>query len=107
MDGKLHKEGDIYKIIELDGRTFALKYGYYSEHEREKGWPVPIMPDFITEPSFSSGGFPYATRIQDSCEHYRPKNQKGDFWCGDCEYYSNAKEDIGLCLCDKRKSDKK
>ena len=24
MDGKLHNEGDIYKIIELDGKTFTV-----------------------------------------------------------------------------------
>ena len=30
------KEGDLYKIIELFGRSFEIKYGYYEEYEKGK-----------------------------------------------------------------------
>ena len=40
----MHKirDGDIYKIIELHGSTFELRYGYYEEYERGREEPVPI-----------------------------------------------------------------
>ena len=28
-------EGDLYKIVNLGGRTFELRFGYYEEYERE------------------------------------------------------------------------
>lgn len=103
MDGKLHNEGDLYKTIKVDGIVFTLKYGFYSETERETGWPIPILPDFLNAPIYTRDGFPLATRIQDSCEHYCAKNEKGDYWCGDCKHFSNPKEDVGICLCEKRR----
>lgn len=103
MDGKLHNEGEVYKTLNVSGREFVIRYGYYSEIERDSGQPIPVMLDFISEPLYTSHGLPFVTRIQDACEHYIAKCGRGDGWCADCKYYSDAREDIGVCLCEKRK----
>ncbi len=103
MDGKKHNEGEIYKTITVSGVEFAILYGYYSESERELGFPIPILPDFEAEPVYASCGRPYVTRIQDACEHYAPKRGVGDNWCADCRHYPDSKSDIGVCQCEQRK----
>lgn len=38
----LPKEGDIYKVVKIDGHVFELRFGFYEEFEREKGEPVVV-----------------------------------------------------------------
>ncbi len=96
------QEGDVYKVITLAGREFVLKYGYYSDSERD-GDPMPIMPDFEKEPFFDENGNPFVARIQDACAHYSPRLSVGDGWCADCEHYPDEKEDIGICQCENNR----
>ena len=103
MDGKMHGEGEIYKILTVAEREFTILYGYYSESEREIGFPTPILPDFTVDPLYTEDGWPFSARIQDACEHYAPTNGNGDGWCADCCYYSDKKEDIGICRCEHRR----
>lgn len=96
------KEGDIYKVITLAGREFVLRYGYYSDAERD-GDPMPILPDFEKEPCFDENGSPLVTRIQDACEHYSPRGSIGDGWCADCKHYPDENGDLGICQCENNK----
>ncbi len=40
------REGDLFKIIELHGATFEIRYGYYEDIDRKYD-PVVIYPDFV------------------------------------------------------------
>lgn len=96
-------EGDIYKIINLAGRSFVLRYGYYSDTERD-GEPMPILPDFEKNPIYDEHGNLCVTRIQDACAHYLPRGgASGDGWCADCKHYPDEKEDIGVCKCENNR----
>ncbi len=92
-------EGDIYKKITVSGKTFVILYGYYSDKERD-GEPMPVLPDFDMVPVYDGEGRRLVTRIQDACKHYKPKTEKGDGWCSDCEYFPDPREDIGICQCE-------
>lgn len=93
-------EGDIYKIITVSDKTFVLRYGYYSDSERD-GEPMPIMPDFEREPFYDKNGKRFVTRIQDACQSYCPRDgARGDGWCADCSFYPDAMQDIGICQCE-------
>ncbi len=96
-------EGDIYKIINICGIEFVLRYGFYSESERELGEPIPILPNFNETPFFTENGMPLVTCIQDACKHYCPKNGTGDGWCADCIYFPNECDEIGICQSEKNK----
>lgn len=99
------KEGEIYKTLTVSDKTFVLRYGYYSDIDRE-GEPVPILPDFESKPLYDENGQPFVTRIQDACDRYLPRNgPPGDGWCSDCEHYPDEKEDIGICQCEQKKTD--
>lgn len=95
-------EGDIYKTVTVAGKTFVLRYGYYSDTERD-GEPMPILPDFEKEPHYDEQGNMCVTRIQDSCAHYAPRGESADGWCADCRHYPDEKEDIGVCQCEHNK----
>ncbi len=97
------KEGDIYKNVTLYGQTFRLFYGYYEDFERsaDGNEPMPIYPDFIQNPLFTAEGFPFATAMQDICEHYDGK-KKGDS-CMECKHFEPSEELFGICKCDLRK----
>ena len=78
------KENDVYKVIILHGKRFEIKYGYYEEIDRAFE-PVPIYPDFISEPVYTAKGIPFATAYQDVCEHYVAKpNINSEKWCDKC-----------------------
>ncbi len=99
----LPKEGDLYKVIKVGETEFTIYYGYYSESDRFLESPMPILPDFLKNPQYSSCGRPFVTRIQDACEHYKTHdNTEGDGWCADCKYYLNKDDDIALCKNKKR-----
>lgn len=96
------KEGDVYKDVTLYGRTFRLFYGYYEDFERNSGdnEPIPIYPDFIKEPVYTSDGYPFVTAMQDICEYYIGR-KKGDS-CMDCKHFEPSQELFGICKCERR-----
>lgn len=96
------KEGDLYKIIELHGRIFEIRYGYYEETDR-RFEPIEIYPDFTKTPVYTSDGFPFVTLMQDSCEHYTRINNDPDNDCGNCKYMERGDELIAVCKCDSRR----
>lgn len=102
------REGDHYKTVRLHGHTFELYYGFYEECDRENPdiEPMPIYPDFLKSPKFTSTGFPFVTKMQDACEHYKGKDSK-ESECADCEYYRHGDDLIGTCACSKNNRCKK
>ncbi len=95
---KEYKEGDLYKILHINGKTFEIRYGYNSEEERQRWSPTPIFPDFEKEPLFTEEGKPFVTAIQNVCEYYKPKEKvSGEEWCNDCTKFSLNNEMIGIC----------
>ena len=58
------KEGDLYKIITVFGKTFELRYGYYAENERQSKFNevTPIYPDFRKDPLHTMEGYPFVTQ---------------------------------------------
>ena len=91
------RDGDLYKIVELYGRRFELRYGYYEEFERESGEPVPILPNFKDAPVYTEDGFPFVTQMQELCEHGESQFKEG--CCADCRYYRDGEDLIGVCDC--------
>ncbi len=100
------KEGDIYKIVSLHGKTFTLRYGYYAECDRNNPLcrPIPIYPDFRASPAYNAEGIPFVTEIQDACEHFRGASVKTeDSTCGECVHYRRGSDWIGVCKCEMRR----
>ena len=96
------REGDVYKIVEIFGRRFELRYGYYEEYERERGEPpIPIYPDFRETPLYTAEGYPFVTQMQELCEHGESGFEDGV--CADCRYYRDGDELIGVCLLEKNR----
>ena len=97
------QEGTLYKIIKLEGVTFELYYGYYEDKDRDNPLcsPIPIYPDFIGSPQYTDSGLPFATDMQDACEHFIGKDPNDG--CFGCAHYKRGEEFLGLCLCEKRK----
>lgn len=95
------KEGDLYKITEVEGTRFELYYGYDSEEEKKRGWePTVIYPDFIGQPQHTASGSPFATAFQEVCPYYKKKStQNDDDWCDLCEYFEKGDDLIGVCRC--------
>ncbi len=96
-------EGELFKIIQVEGMTFEIRYGYYEECDRHSkdAQPVEIYPDFIEKPQYTGEGVPFATEMQSSCEHYKGKIYE-DSVCGDCAFYQGCDELLGLCTCPKK-----
>ena len=95
------RDGDLYKIITLHGRTFALRYGYYEEFERARGEPIPIYPSFRESPLYTDEGYPFVTAMQDACSHHSGGNP--EYGCHSCLYYKGGEELLGICVCDENK----
>ncbi len=93
------KEGEIYKTIVVEGRSFEIRYGYYEDYEREKWDPIPIYPNFLESPVYSKDGYPFVTRTQDACIHYISRMKSGDSWCADCIHFPDETQEIGICRC--------
>ena len=53
------KEGDLYKIIDLYGTKFEIRYGYYDEKDRHSKYSelIPIFPDLYKNPKYTKEGF--------------------------------------------------
>lgn len=93
------REGDIHEEVCVGGHSFVIRYGYYSEEERQSTPPIPIYPCFVAQPRYTAEGHPLVTRIQDACEHYTPRSGEGDNWCADCVHCVSSHVEIGICEC--------
>ena len=102
------KEGDLYKVITAGGRTFEIRYGYYDPVlERGHTDPMPIFPDFIKHPIYTTDGYLFVTADQEICEHFSPKsNISGEGWCNDCECLEHCEEFLGICRSPERRERK-
>ena len=104
-----HIEGELYKRVELYGRTFDLYYGYYDECDRINPLcePIVIYPDFSKEPLYTDGGEPIVTMMQDACHLYDGEEKKTpNTTCADCKYFQRGEEWFGVCLCKENKKEK-
>lgn len=100
----LHKEGELYKTVEIQGKTFELYYGYYEERDRNNplAEPMPIYPDFLKAPSYTDGGVPFVTMMQDACENY-DGDDTAERDCSQCRYFVHCVELFGICKCEKNR----
>lgn len=94
------KEGDLYKIINLYGKTFEIRYGFYEERDRLGRYaePIEIYPDFIRSPQFTDDGIPFVTAIQTPCPYFSG-NKDANSTCEECAYYQHSEELLGICTC--------
>ncbi len=94
------REGELYKILQIHDRQFELRYGYYELCERENPVqePMPIYPDFVTSPQYTSEGFPFVTMMQDICPYF--SGERDCFSeCAECGFYRHGDDLIGICAC--------
>ena len=98
------KEGDLYKIIHLQGKTFEIRYGFYEERDRHSQYaePMEIYPDFIKEPQYTQEGIPFVTAFQSPCDYFIGKLNENST-CEECESYRHGEELIGLCHCSRNR----
>ena len=91
------KEGDIFEVVKIYGKTFEIYYGYYEEFERESfyGEPVPVYPDLKTNPEYDSDGTPIVTEMQIACERYSGSSNEDS--CGKCTHFKKGDKLFGLC----------
>jgi len=97
------KDGDLYKIITLFDKVFEIRYGYYEDYERESGEPIPIYPDFKSNPEYTDEGLPFVTQMQELCEH--GESSFADGCCADCRHYRDGEDLIGVCTNIKNKKE--
>jgi len=97
------REGELYRVVNVQGTQFSLYYGYYEEIDRANplAKPIPIYPDLLREPQYTEKGDRIVTMMQDGCEHYRGM-RNGDDSCGDCKHFLRCEELFGIC---KRKTE--
>ena len=102
---EVHREGELYKSVELHGKRFVLYYGYYEECDRVNPLcdPIPIYPDFLKAPVYTDSGEPFVTAMQDVCEGYRGDAPSPDTTCADCEYFKRGEDWFGICDFPKNK----
>ena len=94
------KEGDLFKVIRLYGKTFEIRYGYYEEQDRDYHYaePMEIYPDFLKCPQYTEDGLPFVTAIQEPCPCF--DGEKHDnITCEECSHYLQGEELIGVCVC--------
>ena len=97
------REGEIYKVVTTFGKTFELKYGYYSEIDRA-GAPDIIYPDFLTAPIYTDAGELFVTMMQDACEAFASPAAHGeDSTCAECAHFTRGEEWFGICTCPQKK----
>ncbi len=102
------REGDLYKIVDVAGKSFEIRYGYSCDGERARWEPIPIYPDFTASPEYTAEGYPFVTAYQDVCKYYSPKPKATEEgWCNDCILFDKQEEYIGICKClNRQKSNK-
>lgn len=98
----VRKEGDLFKVIELYGEKFEIRYGYYEDFERQNE-PIEIYPDFKKDPVYTFDGYPFITLMQDICEHYRKCGEDSDLDCSSCIFMERGDELIAVCRCPKNR----
>ena len=100
------KEGDLFKVIELGGKTFEIRYGFYEECDRHTQYAeaVAIYPNFEREPQYADDGTPFVTEMQSPCACFIGKMNENSV-CRDCSYYRRGDELLGTCACPKNKKD--
>lgn len=96
------KEGDLYRVIELHGRTFEIRYGYYEEIDRQYD-PMEIYPDFLQNPIYTKDGYPFVTLMQEPCQHFKKRGKEPEEDCENCKYMERGEELIALCRCPQNK----
>ncbi len=104
-----HHEGELYKTIELCGRTFTLYYGYYEECDRQNPLcdPIVIYPDFLKNPIYTDDGKPFVTVIQNACSHFKGKAKRTpDTTCAECICFEPGEDWIAICNCGLRQKKK-
>ena len=103
QNGSLHKEGDLYKIIEAHGKTFNIYYGYYDESDRQnpKVFPMEMYPNFIKSPVYTDEGVPFVTAMQPPCKYFRGEADV-DNTCYQCCLFERCEDLLGLCKCRER-----
>ncbi len=94
------KEGELFKVIQLHGKTFEIRYGFYEECDRNNHFaePVEIYPDFIKHPQYTDEGYPFVTAIQSPCQHFRGEKNENST-CEECAHYSHCEELLAICRC--------
>lgn len=92
------REGDLYKVIDVFGKSFEIYYGYYEDGDRYSKYPEPIevFPDFIKNPVYTDDGYAFITAIQEPCHFFKKARDINDR-CRDCVHYEVGEELIGLC----------
>lgn len=101
------KEGDLYKVIELEGKVFEIRYGFYEERDRHSEYaePMEIYPDFLKEPQYTREGLPFVTAFQTPCEYFS-RQPDDNSTCDECACYRPGEDLIGLCTCPKNRREK-
>ena len=94
------KEGEIFKIIHLNGKLFEIRYGFYEERDRYTPYaePIPIYPNFLATPQFDENGIPFVTAMQSPCLRFIGMKTE-DSGCADCSWYCHGEELLGTCSC--------
>lgn len=100
----VHKEGELYKVVDIHGVEFSLYYGYYEDCDRENPLvePLPVYPDLKAEPQYTEDGRRIVTRMQDACEHYDGR-QTLERECKTCKSFERCAEFFGICNCPKNR----
>ena len=95
---KIPKEGELHKVMTVGGRSFELRYGFYTEGDRLNSEPVILFPNLEQMPVYSEDGWRIVSSVQTPCGAYSPRmpNQKED-WCADCIFYPDVHEEIAVC----------
>lgn len=98
------KEGDLYKVITVHGKTFEIRYGFYEESDRNSSFaePMEIYPDFVKQPQYTDDGVPFVTAIQVPCESFSGTRDENSI-CEECVFYEHCEELLGICNCPKNK----
>ena len=98
-----HQEGELYKVINVYGKTFEIYYGYYEDKDRYSKYaePIEVYPNFIQNPQYTDEGVPFVTAIQKPCEYFRGELDEENT-CYQCKHYERCEELLGVCRCEKR-----
>ena len=98
------KEGELYKVFQLYGKTFEIRYGFYEECDRLNHYaePVEIYPDFTKHPQYTDEGLPFVTAIQSPCEHFFGRKNENST-CEDCAHYHHCEELLAICRCPRNR----
>lgn len=99
----VRKEGDLYKVIELYGQKFEIRYGYYEDIDRQYE-PYEVYPNFKKHPVYTDDGAPFVTLMQESCKYYKSVGNDSDHDCSSCVYMERGDELIAVCRCPYNRS---